>query len=100
MPKLITEALHRLGRRAARARLEPFIGDVLTKFDAHVSHYEGNWSEDTLTFAVSAYGFRGNGTFRVEDEKVTLDVKIPLAAIAFRSVLDGADRRRLVQDYR
>ncbi|MCA9270716.1 MAG: polyhydroxyalkanoic acid system family protein [Planctomycetales bacterium] len=90
MPKFSTAVPHPLGKQAARLALEGLLSRVSEKFAQQVSSLEQSWTGDTLTFALTTYGFKISGNVVVEDSEVRLDGDLPFAAAMFKGKIESS----------
>ena len=88
MPSFSTEVDHSLGREEATTRLKGFVDLVAERYKDQVSHMEGNWEDNVLTFALTTYGFTISGNLTVDDDKARLKGNLPFAAMAFRGKIE------------
>jgi hypothetical protein len=76
---LVVVIPHQLGRAEARRRIDARLGqgrDLVQK--AGLTMDDPSWEGDTLSFLVGALGQRVDGTVAVENEAVTVEVRLPL----------------------
>jgi hypothetical protein len=74
---LIVSIPHRLGRDEAVRRLKAGLGQVRTKFGAHLHILEETWSDAHLNFRVSALSQVADGSLDVADDHVRMEVRLP-----------------------
>jgi hypothetical protein len=68
---------HRLGRQAARDRLERGLDRIRSEIAAYAAAVESDWVDDRLTFSVRAVGQTFGGTMDVLDDAVRVEVDLP-----------------------
>lgn len=73
---VVVEIPHKLGRAAAKERLEKGVGK-LTSFIPGSSVTEHHWDGDMLTFTVQAMGQRVAAKLDVFDERVRAELDLP-----------------------
>jgi hypothetical protein len=73
---VVVEIPHKLGRLAAKERLDKGVGK-LTSFIPGSSVTERGWNGDTLTFTVQALGQRVAAKLDVFDERVRAELDLP-----------------------
>lgn len=99
MPSFNTEVEHQLGQDEATKRLQGLLDQVRRQYGEFVTRLESNWTDNVLTFSLVTYGFKIDGNLTVEDRRVHLSGRLPLAAIAFRGKIEqsivGELRREL-----
>ena len=88
MPSFNMEVPHALGRAAAVERLQQFIDKVRTRSD--VSDLTESWTDNVLNFSFKTFGLTVEGSATVEDGRVLMDGKLPLAAAPFRGRIEGS----------
>jgi Putative polyhydroxyalkanoic acid system protein (PHA_gran_rgn) len=93
MPNFNLDVPHSLGRDAAIERLKTFMDKVRHRDD--VSDLEESWNENVQSFSFKTYGFKIEGAATVEEDRVKLDGKLPLAAAPFRGKIEGSIREGL-----
>ena len=89
MASFRTEVSHQLGKEPATDRLKTFLDQVGERYKDQVSHLDGEWNDNVLTFALTTFGFKIDGVLTVEEEVATLEGKLPFAALAFRGKIEG-----------
>jgi putative polyhydroxyalkanoate system protein len=90
MPKFNATVPHGLGKETARSALEGLLAKVTQKYGDQVTGLEQNWSEDTLIFAFTSYGFKIAGDLVVEDQQVRLQGDLPFAAAMFKGKIESS----------
>jgi hypothetical protein len=88
MPNFSMEVPHALGRDTAIQRLQQFIDKVRTRSD--VSDLTESWTDNVLNFSFKTFGLTVEGGATVEDDRVRMDGKLPLAAAPFRGRIEGS----------
>ncbi len=85
MPGFNTEVPHQLPKQEAVERLKGFSEKIREQFKDQVSDLEQAWDDaGLLNFSFKTFGFKIGGQIEVLDDRVTLDTKLPLAAMAFK----------------
>ncbi len=95
MPSFNMEVPHQLGRDAAIERLKSFIDKVRNRND--VSDLQESWQENVQTFSFKTFGFTIEGATTVEDDRVKMEGKLPLAAAPFRGRIEGSIQEELTK---
>lgn len=95
MPKFSTNVPHTLGKDKAKARLEGLLSKVTQVYGDQVSNLEQEWAADTLTFAITTYGFKIDGQLDVREEDVQLDGNLPFAAAMFKGKIEQSMKGEL-----
>jgi len=67
MPSFRTEVPHPFEKDDATEKLKVFLEIVAERYRDQVSHLNGEWRENILSFALTSYGFTVSGTLTVED---------------------------------
>jgi hypothetical protein len=88
MPSFNMEVPHTLGRAVAVERLQQFMDKVRSRSD--VSDLTESWTDNVLNFSFKTFGLTIEGSTTVEDDRVCMDGKLPLAATPFRGRIEGS----------
>ncbi len=88
MPAFNVEVPHSLSRDEAVDRLKGFVEKVRQQYKDQVSSVSGNWNDNVLDFAITAYGFSLSGKVAVEEQIARLTGQLPFAALAFRGKIE------------
>ncbi len=75
---------HSLRSCEARERLEAEFASMLERFGDSVSDVSREWGGDTARFSFQAQGFVIKGRLTLSDRRVTVDLRLPLAARLFQ----------------
>ena len=85
---LVVSIPHRLGKKEALRRLKANLGsDVGANFGHLFSVQGGTWTGDHLAFQLSALGEVINGTMKVAEDRVDVEVVLPWLLAAFAEAL-------------
>jgi len=95
MPRLAMEVVHALGREEAGRRLKEKFSSVKQEHGDQVNDLRDQWEGNTFSFGFKAMGMKVEGTVSVEEDRVTLDAKLPLAAMMFKAKIQRAIREEL-----
>jgi hypothetical protein len=98
MPSLKLEFPHNLGQQEAIDRLKTLLTKVKNKYQDQVSDLQESWTDNTLNFGFSTYGFKISGDVVVEPNGVKLDGQIPFAAMMFKGKIESALRDQLAKE--
>jgi hypothetical protein len=81
---LVVVIPHRLGRQAARQRIESGLAQIHTEVAAFASIQEERWLEDLLEFRLGLLHQHLTGRIEVLDESVRVEIDLPwiLRAVA------------------
>jgi hypothetical protein len=93
MPNFNMDVPHALGREAAVERLQKFMDKVRNRSD--VSDLQESWAANVLKFSFKTFGLTVEGSTTVEDDRVRMEGKLPLAAAPFRGRIEGSIREEL-----
>jgi hypothetical protein len=93
MPNFHMIIPHNLGRDAAVARLQQFINKVRNRSD--VNDLQESWVDNVLRFSFKTFGLLVEGSTTVEEDRVHMEGKLPLAAAPFRGRIEGSIREEL-----
>ncbi len=92
MPKFATEVPHQLGQAEAVNKLKGFLDQVRERYSKDISEIEGNWSDNVLSYALTTYGIKIDGTLTVEEESVKMEGNLPFAAMMFKAKISNSIR--------
>ena len=95
MPQFAVVVPHSLGREDARTRLEQLIERMRSEHGQHLGDMQGSWVADVLSFSFSAMGMAVNGAMNVEEDQVSVQGQLPLAATFFRGKIEQTIRSEL-----
>ena len=85
---LVVVVPHRLGRQAARDRLESGLTRIRSEVAAYAASVDSHWSNDHLVFSVRALGRTFTGKVDVLDDAVRLEVDLPwLLSLAAKTIV-------------
>ncbi len=98
MPAFKAEVAHSLGQAEAIARLKDFLDRISQRYKDQVSHLEGQWDDNILTFSLTTYGFTLTGTLTVEEESARVEGQLPFAAVAFRGKIEKSIAEEIEQE--
>ena len=90
MPKFNTSIPNPLGKDKARGAVEGLLNRVTEKYGDQVTGLEQSWEGDTLSFAMTTYGFKITGNLVVEDSQVTVAGDLPFAASMFKGKIENS----------
>ena len=95
MPAFNAEVPHQLGQEEAVSRLKGFVERVQEHYKDQVSEMSGEWTDNTLDFALKTYGFKISGKLQVEEDRARLDGQLPFAAVAFKGKIQQSIAKEL-----
>ena len=95
MPSFKTQVPHPLGREEATRRLKGFLDQVREEYESQVSELKETWTDSTLDFAMTTYGFKIEGQLVIDEEVVAIRGTLPLAAVAFRGKIEKSIQQAL-----
>ena len=84
---------HRLGKDAARARVEELLPRALELAGGQVTDLRHEWDGDTLRFSLRALRTSLKGTLQVSEDRAVFDMQLPLLARAF----EGGFQTRIME---
>ena len=97
MPSFSTEVPHTLGKEAAVEKLKDFLVKVKEDFKDQVSEMEGEWNDNVLTFSLTSYGFKIDGTLTAEEDSAKIAGSLPFAAAMFRGKIESSMAKELTK---
>ncbi len=92
MPQFTTEVPHQLGQAEAIEKLKGFLEQVKQRYSKEISEIEGNWSDNVLSYALTTFGIKIDGTLTVEEESVKMEGNLPFAAMMFKGKISKSIR--------
>ncbi len=98
MPAFKTEVPHSLGQEEATTRLKGFLNKIAEHYGEQISHLEGDWAENVLTFSLTTFGFTISGTLTVEENLARVEGQLPFAAVAFRGKIEQSIAQELEKE--
>ena len=97
MPGMNVEVGHAMGRQAAVERLKSLMDHIQARYKDQVKDIQQSWDDNKLNFSFKTFGLTITGTLTVEDDKATLEGKLPIAAMAFRGQIENSIREELIK---
>ena len=89
MPTIKLSVPHRLGTAEAKKRITNLIADARAQFGASAGDVQESWTGDTNYFSFRAMGFSVSGNMTVRPDAVDGELKLPLAALPFKSRIES-----------
>ena len=89
MPSFQTEVPHELGASEARSRVEALVTKIGEQYGDMISDLEGDWIQNRLNVSFRAMGFAIQSDVHVEEERVAVNGKIPMAALPFKGKIQN-----------
>ena len=84
MPSFNTEVLHELSQEQAIDRLKGFLDRVKEHYKDQVSRLEESWADNVLSFSMTTYGIKIDGSLTVEEERVAVAGSLPFIALPYK----------------
>ena len=97
MPQFVTEVPHQLGQAEAVEKLKGFLDQVKERYAKQISEIEGSWSDNVLSYALTTFGIKVDGTLTVEEESVRMEGNLPFAAMMFKGKIESGIRDALTR---
>ena len=92
MPQFATEVPHQLGQAGAVEKLKGFLDQVQERYPKEISEIEGSWSDNVLSYVLTSFGIKIDGTLTVEEESVKMEGNLPFAAMMFKGKISNSIR--------
>lgn len=97
MPGMHVEVEHTMGKDAAVEKLKSLMDHIQAHYQGQVKDIQQSWEGNVLNFSFKTFGMTISGTLTVDDDKATLEGKLPIAAMAFRGQIENGIREELVK---
>jgi Putative polyhydroxyalkanoic acid system protein (PHA_gran_rgn) len=94
MPDLTATVPHQLGRAEAKQRLQKKVADL--RQHGTLANFQDSWSDDTMTFSVSAMGQSMSGQMTVDDAAVHVTIMLP----ALLNLMGGTIKQQIETEAR
>jgi len=78
---------HSLGQEEAVSRIKKKLAEVEQSHGDQAKDLQQQWDDNTLSGSFKAMGMAVSGTLCVEDNQVTIDAKVPMAAMIFKAAI-------------
>ena len=95
MPQFSTEVPHQMTQEEAIERLKGFLDQVRERYAKEISEIDGTWSGNVLTYSLTTYGIKIDGTLTVREDSVRMEGNLPFAAMMFKGKITDSIRTAL-----
>ena len=95
MPQLSLDLPHALGQDEAARRLKATVAAARSAYQEHLSDFQEDWQDHTLSFGFRAMGMSVKGTVAIEPENVHVAADLPMAAMFFRGAIESRIRQEV-----
>ncbi len=95
MPGFSTEVPHQLGKDAATEKLKGFLEVVKERYRKEINEINGHWEGNVLTYDLTTFGIKVDGTLVVEEDAVQMQGNLPFAAMMFKGKIVNSIRDAL-----
>jgi hypothetical protein len=95
MPTITVVVPHRLDREEALERIRRRQSEVEQHYGDEIRNAETTWTGDTLQFRFKTLGMTVQGTVVVEAAQVSVELKVPLAAMLVKGKIESQVRAEL-----
>lgn len=92
MARLNMVILHRFNRDEALQRTKQLLSQTKAEHADKISDLKERWDGNCGEFSFSVAGFSVSGTLDVSGSAITIDGKIPFAALLFKGKIESAIR--------
>ena len=92
MPNVKISIEHNLNKDDAKERIKNLLINLKEKFNDKISNVDENWNEYNSEFSFSIMGLPIKGKLLVDSDLVSLDSKIPIAALPFKKTIESTIR--------
>ncbi len=90
MPGFNAEVKHELGRDAAIEKLKGFLDQVKERYPKEISRIQGVWEDNVLSYELTTFGIKVDGTLTVEEKLVRMEGNLPFAAMMFKGKISDS----------
>ncbi len=98
MPSFNVFVDHDSEREEVVSRLQGFSDRIRENMPVDISDVEESWDDKgNLTFAFSALGFKVSGVLATCDKKVSVNGKLPFAALPFRGAIESQISEKIAE---
>jgi hypothetical protein len=97
MPGLIVSVSHRLSQDEALRRIQAAVAQAKAKYSDKINEMSDSWDGYVGDFEVSGNGQKASGTVVVNRSDVSVKLRLPLAALLFKSKIESGIRRELMR---
>ena len=88
MPKISFNVPHGLSAADALARMHDFLPKIKEHYKDQVKDMEESFDGQTLNFSFKTMGFVFKGAITAADQKVTVDMELPFAALMIKGRIE------------
>lgn len=86
---------HNLPAEEIKLRFENKIKQVQDSYSSYISNYSSEWEGNTGYYAFQVLGTKINAVVNIQPDRVIIESKLPLIAIAYKSKMEGLLRENL-----
>jgi len=97
MPGLIVSVSHKLPQGEALRRLQTAVDQAKTQYADKIDDLRQSWNGYVGAFEVSGVGQKAAGTVTVNPSDVSVQIRLPLAALLFKSKIESGIRDMLTR---
>jgi hypothetical protein len=97
MPKLQVEINHSIEQHIALERIKGLMVKLKSEYGDMISDLKENWNGSGSEFSFKAKGMSVEGVLKVGKNTVSLDGKIPFAALMFKKTIEEKIREEAIK---
>jgi hypothetical protein len=97
MPTLILSVSHQHSQDEAMRRIQAAVTQAKAKYSDKINEMSDSWDGYIGNFEVSGKGQKASGTVAVNRSDVSVKLRLPLAALLFKSKIESGIRRELTR---
>jgi len=97
MPSLILSVSYQLSQDEALRRIRAAVDQTKVQYSDKINDMSDSWNGYVGEFKVSGKGQKASGTVAVNRSDVSVKLRLPLAALLFKSKIESGIRRELMR---
>jgi len=92
MPSLTVNVSHQLSQDEALRRIQAAVAQAKVQYADKINDLRDSWNGYVGDFEVSGKGQKASGTVAVNQSDVSVQIRLPLAALLFKSKIESGNR--------
>ena len=95
MPKFSVNVAHGMGQEAAIEKIDSLMTRVAEVYRDQIKDVQQCWDDNILNFSFRTLGLTITGQSIVDEDQVTVEGKLPIAAMMFKGKIENDIRTQL-----